>query len=49
VSHVIASLAGGGSLDLTLPPLHCRPGVGYVLKVSFGSDTKSLTLQVAGA
>jgi hypothetical protein len=48
VSDVIASFVGGGSLDLTLPPLSCRPG-GYVLRVSFGTDSKSLRLQVAAA
>jgi hypothetical protein len=49
VSHVIDSFAAGGSLDLTLPPLTCVPGAGYVLKVSFGGEIRSLRLQVAAA
>jgi hypothetical protein len=49
VSHVIDSFAAGGSRDLTLPLLKCVPGAGYVLKVSFGGETRSLRLQVAAA
>jgi hypothetical protein len=49
VSHVIAFFAAGGSLDLTLPPIGCRPGIAYILKVSLGGDVESLRLQVAVA
>jgi hypothetical protein len=49
VSKVVASILAGGSLDLTLPPLTCKPGEGYVLSVRAGNDTESLTLQVAAA
>jgi hypothetical protein len=47
-SSEIAFLGAGRSVVLTLPPLSCRDGGRYVLKVSVGSDVESFTLQVAG-
>jgi len=49
VGKVVMALAAGGSLDVTLPPLACKPGDRYDLSVRVGKETETLTLQVAAA
>ncbi len=49
VARVVPALSAGGSLDLLMPALRCKPGDGYRLLVRVGNDTESLTLRVAAA
>jgi len=49
VARVVPTLSAGGSLDLLMPALRCKPGDGYRLLVRVGNDTESLTLRVAAA
>jgi hypothetical protein len=46
-SRLIGSLGAGRSIYISLPPLACKSGVRYVLRVKVGSDVESITLQVA--
>jgi hypothetical protein len=45
--RIIGSLGAGRSIYISLPPLACRSGVRYVLRIKVGSDVESITLQVA--
>jgi hypothetical protein len=46
-SSLIAALAAGRSVDITLPALSCQAGGRYVLEIKVGDDVESFTLQVA--
>jgi hypothetical protein len=48
VSHVIPSLLAAASMDVTLPQLKVAKAGRYELTVSFGGESLSVTLQVAG-
>jgi hypothetical protein len=46
-SRLIGTLGAGRSIYISLPPLTCKSGVRYVLRIKVGSDVESITLQVA--
>ncbi|MHB1508946.1 MAG: hypothetical protein ACYCST_02605 [Acidimicrobiales bacterium] len=47
VIRILGPLAGGSSVEVTLPPLSCRPGGRYELRIKVDRSVESFRLQVA--
>lgn len=45
--RILGPLAGGSSVEITLPPLACRPGGRYELRIKVDRSVESFRLQVA--